>query len=147
MSKLERELENFVELMSLERMHSELSAVRTVLGQLRQVVCEFGFVSQGEEIGFFKTMEPRFYQLVELSDECYGFEMSRLVRMGKKKERFYIRQLEYIDLFFASTIFYQYYRFGSTELDSLYIVRGYEPFGVLEAHLPPLDLGFVTIGD
>ena len=146
--KLERELENFVELQPLERMREELAAVRTVMEELRKMVGENGFASQAEEIDFFKQVKPRFYMLMVLSAERYGFEMARPMRKGKKRERFYLGQLDYIERFFRRHEFlYQYYRLGSLEMDALYFVRGYQPFGVLTADLPPLDPGFSTIGD
>lgn len=145
---LERELENCVELAPLERMRCELSAIRSCLEKLRQLVIGEGFSSPAEEILFFKSVKPRFYSLLVLAAERYGFEMARPVRRGKKRDRFYVSQLDYIERFFRQHEFiYQYYKLGSTELDSLYFVRGYEPIGILAADIPPLDPGFSTIGD
>lgn len=80
LSKLERELENFAEMQPLERMRSELVAVRASLGKLKEIVLGRGFASQSEEVSFFKLINPRFYALMILSAERYGFEMVRPLR-------------------------------------------------------------------
>lgn len=148
LSKLERELENFAELQPLERMRSELTAVRAALGRLQQIVSETGFASQAAEVSFFKQVKPRFYSLMVLSAERYGFEMARPLRKGKGMDAFYGRQLDYISRFFDQHAFlYQYYRMGATELDGLYFVRGSEVPGLVGADLPALDPGFSTLGD
>ena len=41
--KLERELENYVEMQPLKRMRSELAAVRAALGKLQEMVMADGF--------------------------------------------------------------------------------------------------------
>jgi hypothetical protein len=146
--KLESELENFVELQPLERMRSELAAVRAALGKLQEMVLEAGFGSQAEEVNFFKSVKPRFYSLMVLSSERYGFEMARPLRRGKGMDAFYGRQLDYISRFFEQHAFlYQYYRMGATELDVMYFVRGVEVWGIVGADLPALDPAFSTMGD
>ncbi len=148
LAKLERELENFVEMQPLERMRSELTAIRASLGNLQEMVLASGFASQNEEIDFFKTVKPRFYSLMILSAERYSFEMARPLRKGKGMDAFYERQLDYITRFFDQHAFlYQYFRMGATELDGLYFVRGSEISGIVGADLPTLDPSFSTIGD
>jgi len=148
LSKLEREMENFVELPALERMRNELGAARSALARLRSMVDASGFASQEEEIQFFKTVKPKFYSLLVWSAERYGFENARPVRAGKRRERFYLGQLDYISRFFHQHEFlYQYYRMGAVELDGSYFVRGAEPVGLIGADLPALDPSFSTMGD
>ncbi|TCC88636.1 hypothetical protein EZ428_18540 [Pedobacter frigiditerrae] len=148
LSKLERELEDLVELGPLDRMRSELTAVRTSLGKLQELVLESGFVSQAEEVLFFKVVKPRFYSLMVLAAERYGFEMARPLRKGKGMDAFYRRQLDYISRFFDQHAFlYQYYRLGAVELDVLYFVRGGDVAGIVGADLPALDPSFTTLGD
>lgn len=148
LSKLESELENFVEMPPLERMRSELSSVRTSLGKLQEMALGSGFASKDEEVDFFKSVKPRFYSLMILSAERYGFEMARPMRKGKGMDAFYGRQLDYISRFFDQHAFlYQYYRMGATELDGLYFVRGSEIVGIIGADLPALDPAFSTLGD
>jgi len=148
LSKLEKELEDYVELPALERMRSELGAVRLVLAKLKELVGVDGFRSQSEEIDFFKGVKPKFYSLLVLAAERYGFENARPVRVGKKRDRFYEGQLDYISRFFHQYEFlYQYYRLGAKELDNLYFVRGAEPVGVVGNDLPSFDPSFSTIGD
>lgn len=146
--KLERELENFVEIQPLERMRSELTAVRSSLGKLQEFVLESGFGSQAEEISFFKLVKPRFYSLMVLSAERYGFEMARPARRGKAMDAFYGRQLDYISRFFDQHAFlYQYYRMNACEMDTIYFVRGAEIGGLVGLDLPALDPSFSTLGD
>ena len=118
--KLERELENFVEMPPLERMPSELSDVRASLGKLQDMASGSGIGTQLDEVDFFKSVKPRFYSLMILSAERYGFEMARPFRKGKGMDAFYGRQLDYISRFFDQYAFlYQYFRMGATELDGL----------------------------
>lgn len=146
--KLERELENYVEMQPLERMRSELAAVRSMLGKLREIVQGDGFNSVDQEVLFFKSVKPKFYSLMVLSAERYGFEIARPVRKGKGREKFYALQLDYIERFFTQHAFlYQYYKMGATELDHVYFVRGVEPAGLTGADIPPLDPSFSTVGD
>lgn len=148
LSKLEREIENFIELPALERMRCELAAVRLALTKLKDVVGASGFRSQSEEVEFFKTVKPKFYSLLVLSAERYGFENARPLRAGKSRERFYEGQMDYISRFFHQHEFlYQYYRMRAVELDSLYFVRGAEPVGLIGGDLPVLDPSFSTMGD
>ncbi|MEJ5996607.1 RteC domain-containing protein [Pedobacter sp. Du54] len=146
--KLERELENFVEMQPLERMRSELFTVRIALAKLQEMVSKNSFTSKSEEILFFKSIKPRFYSIIVLAAERYSFEMARPLRRGKGMDAFYGRQLDYISRFFDQHAFlYQYYRMGATELDGLYFVRGREIPGIIGADLPALDPSFSTLGD
>ena len=146
--KLERELENFVELQPLELMRSELTAIRMSLAKLQQMVLSEEFGSVAEETLFFKSIKPRFYALMVLSVEKYSFETARPVRKGKGLAKFYALQLDYIDRFFNQHAFlYQYYKMGATELDAVYFVRGIAPAGLVGADVPMLDPSFATIGD
>ncbi|TCD08605.1 hypothetical protein EZ449_12255 [Pedobacter frigidisoli] len=148
LSGLEREMENFIEMPALERMRGELAAVRLALNKLKDVVGASGFGSQSEEVEFFKAVKPKFYSLLVLSAERYGFENARPLRSGKSRERFYEGQLDYISRFFHQHEFlYQYYRMGAVELDSLYFVRGAEEVGLIGGDLPALDPSFSTVGD
>ena len=148
LAKLERELENYVELQPLFRMRSEMAAVRACIVKLKDMVLAEGFGSTGEEVSFFKSVKPRFYALMVLSAERYGFEMARPFRNGKALARFYASQLDYIDRFFVQHGFlYQYYKMGATEMDLFYFVRGMEHSGFIGADVPPLDPSFCTVGD
>lgn len=145
---LERELEKFAELGPLERMRSELSAVAKVLAELRSEVETFGFGSSEMEIEFFRSVKPRFYALLIFATERYSLEMGRPLAKGKGMSRFLQGQLDYVDRFFAlNGFFYQYYRLGFRELDSLYFLRGVAADGLVGVELPALDPAFATVGD
>jgi hypothetical protein len=148
LGKLERELENFVELPPLERMRSELDAVRNGLNNLCNPVEASDTSAQSDVIEFFKHIKPRFYSLIILSVERYGFEMARPLRKGKRMDAFYNSQLDYISKFFDQhAFFYQYFKMGATELDTLYFVPDAAPVGLIGADLPLLDQRFGTMGD
>jgi len=139
LSKLERELENFVEMQPLELMCTEVTAVRTALGKLQSMVLETVFAPKSEEVLFFKDVKPRFYSLLVLAAERYGFEMARPLRRGKGMDAFYGRQLDYISRFFNQHVFlYQYYRVNATELDGLYVIRSVIILDCLELTCPLL---------
>ena len=145
---LERELEKFEGLSPLERMRSELAAVRASLMALQGMVLENGFGSQAEEIEFFRSVKPRFYYLLVYALERYSLEMGRPLVKGKGMMRYLRGQLEYIDRFFAvNGFFYQYFKLGARELDALYFVRGAGSDLLLGSDLPALDGSFSTAGD
>lgn len=145
---LERELEKFVERSPLERMRSELSAVKASLVGLRELVLSDGFSSQEQEIEFFKSVKPRFYSLLILATERYSLEMGRPLVKGKGMTRFLQGQLNYVDRFFElNGFFYQYYRLGFSELDRVYFLRGATGDGLVGVDLPELDQSFATVGD
>jgi hypothetical protein len=148
LSKLEREMERYVELSPLERMRSELSATAQVIAELRAQVETEGFVSQEQEIEFFRSVKPSFQAFLILSAERYSLETTRPLVKGKGMRRFLQGQLDYIDRFFAlNGFFYQYYKLGSRELDSLYFLRGAKVHGLVGVELPALDPVFATVGD
>lgn len=146
--KMEQQLLEYAGLSPLERMRSELSLVRGVLGTLREMVDREGFSGQAAEIEFFRSVKPRFYRHLVLAGERYSLESLRPARRGRGMQRFLQGQLDYVDRFFAlHGFFYQYYRLGARELDGLYFVRGASVEGLVGAELPALDSGFSTVGD
>lgn len=146
--KLEKELEKFVELSPLERMRSEVNAINATLLILKQRVTSEGFVDQGSEIAFFKFTKPKFYALLILAVEHYGFEKGKPLGHGKSLQGYYKSQLDYIERFFLNHGFlYEYYRLGADELDHVYFVRGVQVPVLVGAELPSLDPGFATVGD
>lgn len=148
LAKMEQQLLEYTGLSPLERMRSELSLVRGVLGTLREMVDREGFSGQAAEIEFFRSVKPRFYRHLMLSGERYSMESLRPLRRGRGMQRFLQGQLDYVDRFFALYgFFYQYYRLGARELDGLYFVRGGSVEGLIGAELPALDAGFSTAGD
>lgn len=148
LSKLEREMEKFLELSPLERMRSELSAASQAMAELRAQVEKEGFGSETEEIEFFRSVKPRFQALLIFSTERYSMETGRPLVKGKGMTKFLQSQLDYIDRFFAlNGFFYQYYKLEARELDRLYFVRGARADGLVGVELPDLDPGFATIGD
>lgn len=146
--KLEKELEKFVELSPLERMRSEVSAVNATLLILKQRVMSEGFVDQRSEIAFFKSVKPKFYALLILAVERYGFEKGKPLAHGKSLEGYYKSQLDYLERFFLNHRFlYEYYRLSADELDHVYFVRGVQLPVLVGADLPALDASFATVGD
>jgi len=146
LTKLERELENFMDLSPLERMRTELTAVRAALDELREMVEQHGFSAEGAEIEFFKRVKPRFYSLLIFAIERYNFETSRPA--GKSGEAFYAAQLEYISRFYSQYgFFYQYYKMQADELDGLYFLRGAKGVAWGAWDLPEMDPVFSTLGD
>lgn len=148
LKKLGRELEGFMDHSPLERMKSELIAVKQVMLTLKWKVTEIGFVSVAEEIHFFKVLKPRFYAQLIFASERYSFEVGKPVIKGKPIDQYYLKQLDYISRFFRQHEFmYQYYKMGAVELDGMYFVRGEEPAGLVGADLPALDSSFSTLGE
>lgn len=146
--KLEKELEKFVELSPLERIRAEVNAINAALLTLKQRVTSEGFVDQRSEITFFKFTKPKFYALLILAVERYGFEKGKPLGHGKSLQGYYKSQLDYIERFFLNHGFlYEYYRLSVDELDHVYFVRGVQLPVLLGADLPALDASFATVGD
>jgi len=132
----------------IKHLAGELAIVRKYLGLLRQEVEAEGFADEAEEILFFKTVKPKFYQWLIYYQERYAVESGLPVEQWKERLRYYAEQLRYVSRFFRQHEFhYQYYKLGATELDHLWFVRGVNRPHVFFAEVPDIDPAFGTAQD
>jgi len=133
---------------SLEKLGSGLSLVQTALAQLKIELAKNEFLSQEEEIYFFKKGKPKIYSLLILITEQYAIENS-MPLLGKDKQLAYLEsQLIFINRFFRQNEFmYQYYRLNATDLDSQYFIRKQNGPIIGFAEVPEIDPSFSTVGD
>jgi RteC protein len=119
---------------SLDELHQEYDRVldlaekaceliRVYLSELKDFVTEAGFVSEEEEITFFKQVKPRFYAQLIYYAKVYDIA-SRLPILIKEQKKHYRREFEKMHHYFeANQDFYRYYRQQATYMDASYFLR------------------------
>ncbi len=125
-----------------------LKCVREALKKLKDHVLKNPFEDEAAQIHFFKHIKPKFFALRIYYLEWYGIVTG--IPAGDKEglKAAYNEELKVIQRFFRLIAFYyQYYRLGATELDSLLFVRGVEVQSVLIPEVPELDPEFATSCD
>ena len=131
-----------------KRLAGELAVVRKYLGLLRKDVEAEGFADEAEEMLFFKSVKPKFYQWLIYYQERFAVESGLPLEQGKERLRYYAEQLRYVNRFFRQHEFhYQYYKLGAMELDHLWFVRGVNRPHVFFAEVPDIDPAFGTAQD
>ncbi|MFC4213360.1 RteC domain-containing protein [Pedobacter lithocola] len=149
LGKLRVELEE-VETMGLspiEKLKSYLSLTNSCVATMKATILEDPFISEADEIEFFKVWKPKVYGLLIYAAERYSYEIARPLLVDGYAD-FYNQQLNYISKFFRQHEFiYQYYRFDMSEMDSVYFLRGKKPDGLFGIDIPELDNSFATAGD
>ena len=122
---------------------NRLTHIRSILSELRQQVATLGFGSEQEEIGFLKTILPRFTSLQYL----YSQWLHILSRQPKGSPRIllqhYLRFIKEADHFIDNHYdFYQYYQLQLSGSDGQYFLRDIKAEST--AHLPMADPQFST---
>ena len=93
--------------------------------QLRIDVAAYEFISQEEEIHFFKEEKPRFYSKLIYFLKVYRIETRRPTGSNETQQKYLQKELRRLTHYFEENLqFYQYYRSGSTYLDEKYFLRG-----------------------
>lgn len=130
----------------VKRLARALQEIRATLQTLRSKVLSRPFPSKQIEIGFFKTIKPKFYALRVFHLELYNLDMNKPAGTKEILYQFYRQELQIIDRFFKQNGFlYQYYKAGFTEMDNLYFVRGVEVPAVLTPEQADTDPQFSTV--
>ncbi|MFN0293475.1 RteC domain-containing protein [Pedobacter helvus] len=150
LGELEQEMEELLDTRyeGVERLRKATILVERTLKKLRQQVQEKGFSSQDDEIYFFKHLKPKGYHWKIYFLELYTMECGR-PQIGVIEQKEWLdREMAYVDRFFEQHhFFYEYYRLDSTELDSLYFLRGADKGSLLLPEVPELNPAFGTEGD
>jgi len=132
----------------VKRLARALQEIRLTLQTLRARVLSRPFPSPAIEIGFFKTIKPKFYALRIFHLELYNLDMNKPAGTREILMSFYRDELRIVRRFFKRNSFlYQYFKAGFTEMDNLYFVRGAEIPSVLLPEMPDSDPEFATALD
>lgn len=150
LKQLENDLENayFQTKDPFQRWTTSLKIVRDALAKLKVHFQSLTFKDKAEEIPFFKSIKPSFYQWQIYFTELYNVETNLPHGDAEKQAAFLEQELHYIERFFRQYAFlYQYYKLNATELDNLYFVRGAEKQSILLPEVPDMDPEFSTSCD
>lgn len=133
-----------VHLTPIEMMKNAVSLVRKELAELKVLVLEKGFVSDAEEIWFFKEFKPSLRAELIFEIERYNYQ----VGLPDFEPAAYRQEILCgISRFFKQHEFmYQYYKLGMDELDRHYFLRCSDPM-LHGIEVPELDRDFATAGD
>lgn len=129
----------------VKRLAKALQEIRVVLQVLRVKVLSIPFPSKEIEIGFFKTIKPKFYALRIFHLELYNLDMNKPAGTRDMLLLFYRQELKLVERFFRLNAFlYQYFKNDFSEMDGIYFIRGAEIPTVLQPELPDADPEFST---
>lgn len=92
--------------------------------KLQSFLHSYHFHSESEEAWFFKTIKPQFTGLIEYYALVYKAALFLPEEDPQDIYRFWQNELQLARRFFAEhESFYQYYKTGMTEMDTIYFVR------------------------
>lgn len=131
----------------IKSLKSYHTLVSNSLEKVKALVLEEQFDTEGEEIEFFKILKPQFSGLIIFASERYSYQSNKPIITNQLSE-YCEEQLKFINRFFRQhEFFYQYYRLGATEMDSIHFLRGRKPLDLINLDFPDVDPTFATAGD
>ncbi|MCX2681893.1 RteC domain-containing protein [Galbibacter sp. EGI 63066] len=99
-------------------------AGRTMM-QLKQRVIDKGFVSQGDERHFFKTIKPQVASRLIYYSRLFAIESKRPRSSKKAQKKYFEGHIDKLQGYFNDHLeFYHYYRRGATVFDDQFFLRG-----------------------
>lgn len=124
----------------------EASRILTdAFSQLKAFILSYNFKDEEEEIFFFKDAKPRLCSRLIYYSKVYNIEMNRPA--GVERQREYLSEmLNDINRYNCKRLdFIRYYRSGSSQMDSLYFLRGQtNAEQYLETFRHEFDINFST---
>lgn len=121
--------------------------VSNSLEKIKLMILDEQFDTEIEEIEFFKFLKPQFSGLMIFASERYSYQSNKPL-ITDQLPAYAEEQLKFINrLFRQHEFFYQYYRLGATEMDSIYFLRGRKPSDLINLDFPDVDPTFATAGD
>ncbi len=125
-SELEEKLEEVAKQASspIARSAEAITSIVSSLRKLKEMLSNYSFGDESDEIYFFKTVKPKFTGKLMFYMKIYKLE-SRMPAGGLEARRKFIqKEMDKIKNFFSENMeFYEYYRSGSDYLDHVYFVR------------------------
>jgi hypothetical protein len=126
-----------------------IGTIRNSLEDLRNLVLDNGFVSDEEEIFFFKNVKRSIVQQLIYHSELLMIESRRPPGNKEFNVRYYNQELDRINRFCIENMAYwQYHITGSTSLDKVYFTRdGADRNSFYDASVVNIDKHFSTSYD
>jgi hypothetical protein len=108
-----------------EQYRSSIIICKKAMTKLKRYISNYSFENTADEIHFFKEVKPLFYSKYIYFINVYNYLIQQPAG-GEDAVRSYINfQLTDLQRFFDSNkAFYQYYRSGGTQMDTVYFTRG-----------------------
>jgi hypothetical protein len=132
----------------LERMSSSLKVVQTNIKRLQQICQEQGFLSQEEEIYFFKHIKPEFACQHIFVVERFIMERNMPQRDAEAQRLYFLAEMAYVERFFLSQpLAYEYFSLGLTEFDGRYFLRNGDGGGLMFPEVVDQDKNFASPAD
>jgi len=102
-----------------------IPCISACLKQLKEIISKNNFLTQEDEILFFKKIKPSVYHKLIYFVKIFNIETKRPIGCDKAQKNFLQNELDKLEMFFTENLdFYQYMRNGLTCLDDKYFVRG-----------------------
>lgn len=129
-SRIKKEIDERIEQIEcseISMINKSLEASRIfteTFNQLKEFILSYDFKDEDEEIFFFKETKPRLCSRLIYYNKIYNIEINRPA--GVEKQREYLSEtLNDINRYSSKRLdFIRYYRSGSSQMDSLYFLRG-----------------------
>lgn len=128
---------------------SAIGIIRNALEELRHLVLENGFVSDEEEIFFFKNVKGSIVQQLIYHTDLLMIESRRPPGNKEFNVRYYNQELDRMNRFCVeNTAYWQYLITGATSLDKVYFTRdGADGDTLYDASVINIDKHFSTSYD
>lgn len=124
------------------------SLIRQALQNMKEHIISNGFENPAEEIIFFKKIKPETCALQVEAVGRYNLALNEPVDTTEMRTAFWEEQLRSYQHFFRLNAFlYHYYKYGATELDTLYFIRSAPAALLTVSEAPVSDPGFSTSMD
>jgi len=92
---------------------------------LRKEVVQNGFLSEDDEIYFFKHIKPHIFSKLVYYVRLFNIESKRPRSSSKFQIKYLNNHIDRLQIYFNDNLeFYHYYRRGATMLDNQYFIRG-----------------------
>jgi hypothetical protein len=128
-----------------------LQLLHEAIRELKELVVDYSFPREEDEIRFFKHIKPRFTSLLIYHSRLALLELRLPLGSPKDTRKHYENELLLIRLFYEDhALFYRYMNAGATFLDTRCFVRGncdfpfYYSVSALPATAPDTDTRFTT---
>ena len=119
------------------------------LSELKQFIVKKGFVSDADEILFFKELKPNIVSKLIYYNAVYNIESKKPNGKSKEIKKYIALELSKLKRYFDNNLdFYRYYRTNSTYLDHKYFIRGKHDFKLgIDSFYFEFDHQFATSHD
>lgn len=108
-----------------EKLKASILSCKKAMAKLKNYISTYSFESTADEIYFFKVIKPQFYSKYIYFISVFNFLMKRPTGADDHLKEYIHAELADMKRYFDhNAAFYQYYRSGSTLMDSAYFTRG-----------------------